>query len=63
MKHYLNWCSESYEIELDEIPDQNDFLKSLASQRIYTMASTPPGAEQMRYFLYAQVCISLEELV
>ena len=46
--------TESYEIQLDEIPDQNDFLKLLANHKIYTMASTPPGAEQIRYFLYAQ---------
>lgn len=46
--------TESYEIQLDELPDQHDFLKLLTNRRIYTMASTPPGAEQIRYFLYAQ---------
>ncbi|XP_028393363.1 AP-4 complex subunit beta-1-like [Dendronephthya gigantea] len=46
--------AESYEIQLDQLPDQENLLKSLTNHRIYTMASSPPDAEQIRYFLYAQ---------
>lgn len=55
-KTILFLYSKSYEVQLDEIPDQKDFLKLLTDHRIYLMASTPPGAEHIRYFLYAKVC-------
>ena len=47
--------SESYETELNAIPDQSKFQSSLTNRRIYTMASTPPDAREIRYFFYAQV--------
>ncbi|XP_046860504.1 AP-4 complex subunit beta-1-like [Xenia sp. Carnegie-2017] len=55
--------SESYEMQLDEIPDQDEFLRKLNDNHILTMASTPLGVEEIRYFLYAKAeCFILCEV-
>lgn len=45
-------------MQLDEIPDQDEFLRKLNENHILTMASTPLGVEEIRYFLYAKVSSS-----
>lgn len=57
-----NYSRKELHLCLETVPSTEEFIKTLSSQSILTMASSPPNSPVMKYFMYAQnvrICTKL----